>query len=222
LTVAPTTNQAAGEAGVRPEARLDPPRTPGGPPLGSDPAVVAMANQADRRNRPWLFVALGIAVTLAALVYLIAGSIRLSSGSTRLQTQRTEAANVESRLDRLARARAAMPDMSEYGSATYMPQRLRSTAADVWGVTVERVATHVNIPTVPDRVDLVNSEGLRRAATTVTISGEPLDRILAFIDQALAREGLESAFVSRLDLRPVPRGWNANIEFRQYESARRN
>lgn len=192
---------------------------------GADPALVAMANQADRSNRPAIFIVIAAALLVATLAYLVASFISYQGASERLRIARAQTVNAMTTLQEIQRLRALAPSEDDFPSTTLHVSRLRNVAAEVWDLDEDsaQIDQIISLPASPERRAIIGGRrdalagDFSRSMIPVTINGQPLDKILQFAEQALAHERLQVAFVSRLRLAPAPRGWNAVIEFRQYE-----
>ncbi len=190
------------------------------PPLGTDPGLVATANQADRSKRPVVVVVIAALLLLAAVVYLASGFWTLNSAKDFRRTQLGQASQAWFVVQQIESARAKAPSAEVYRSASLTPDRLRRAAAEAWRLDTDAgdsVSDVVTIPVQPNRTTAHQSPGIEIATTAVSFTGQPLENILRFIRLALQREGLATAFVSKVELRPAPIGWTGVVEFRQYE-----
>jgi hypothetical protein len=189
----------------------------GGAPLGTDPVLVASANQADRSKRPSLLVVLAVGVVVAALAFLASAAWGYNAGQDRFRAQAGQASQAWMLVGQIERLRAGLPSRRVYTSATLTPNKLRSAAAAAWDIPAEEVDDVVTIPAAPTRRTGRVNDDFTIATTSVSFSQQPLDRVLAFVQRALERPNLSTAFVSSLELRPAAVGWTGQVEFRQYE-----
>ena len=199
-------------------------------PAGSEPYIVAMANQADRANRPTRFIVIGCVIVLGCLVYMLFGVKEFVDGNSRLQRQITERATTEKSLEQIERLENRNPDLQRLyppGEAL-MPNYLRAAATKAFGGN-EEGETQPSDFSVADvqRRPLESTRGqLNNSTVRVTVSGArqlPIEDSLTFIETAFEEDPSGLMFLSEFDLRPTPRGWQVrSLEFRRYSFNRDN
>lgn len=185
--------------------------------LGADRSVAALANQADRANRPTTLVVIAGVILLAALIYLVIGLQTSIGARESLRAASNTQYNTARQLSEIEKAKTTGPDLEIYsGSAALMPTALNKIASEVWGET-SGGRTFIRIDASPDKKPLNENPSLLRSTVNCTISNQPIEQILEFLKATDTDERMAKAFVSRLRLTPTPQGWNAEIEFRRYE-----
>lgn len=193
-------------------------------PAGSEPYIVAMANSADRANRPVRFIVIACLIVLGGLVYMLFGVKDFVDGNSRLERQIAQRASTERSLEQIEQLQNRNPDLVRLypPGELFMPNHLRR-AAEVAFADNPEDATQPEDFTVGDveQKPLETSRGqLNNNTVRVQIRGAtqiPIEDILLFIETALREDPSEIMFLSEIDLRPTPRGWQANsIEFRRY------
>jgi len=193
-------------------------------PAGSEPYIVAMANQADRANRPTKFIVVAIVLILASLVYLLLGINSFVEGNGRLERLTREQSTAERLIEDINRLNNRNPDLLRLypPGESLVPNNLREAAKKAF-------ANNPNTETTPEffSVGDVTTEPLettrgRLNNNTIRVSiGQarqiPIEDILLFIQTALEDDPSGLMFLSDLHIRPTPRGWQViSLEFRRY------
>lgn len=194
-------------------------------PAGSEPYIVAMANQADRANRPTRFIVFGVLLILACCIYMLFGVKAFVESNARLERQLGERLSTEQQLQKIEELRGRSPDLETLypAGALLMPNHLSAAARSAFANNPD-TETEPGFFTISSDVDqkpLETSRGLLNNNTvTVSVAGArqiPIEDILLFIQTALEEDPSEIMFLSEIELRPVPQGWQARtIEFRRY------
>ncbi len=193
-------------------------------PAGSEPYIVAMANQADRSNRPVRFIVIGCVIVLACLVYMLFGVRDYLAGASRLQSQIVLRASTERSLKQIEQLENRNPDLLRLypPGELNMPNYLREAATEAFGGNPEG-KTQPDFFSVGDveRRPLESTRGqLNNSTVRVTVSGAralPIEDILTFVETAFEKDPSGLMFLSEFDLRPTPQGWQVrSLEFRRY------
>lgn len=193
-------------------------------PAGSEPYIVAMANQADRANRPTKYFVVAAILILASLVYLLTGINAFLEGNGRLERLSAEQNTTKRLLADIERLNNRNPDLLRLypPGEILIPNYLRQAATNAFQDNPEtdtepryfRVGDVTTEPLETTRGRLNNN--------TIRVSiGEvqqlPIEDILLFIDTALESDPSGLMFLSGLSLRAVPQGWQVlELEFRRY------
>ncbi len=193
-------------------------------PAGSEPYIVAMANQADRSNRPTKFIVVASALILASLVYLLLGINAYAEGNGRLDRLIREQRSAEGLLENIERLNNRNPDLLRLypPGEIRIPFYLREAAAKAFdnNPDTETRPDYFNVGDVTS-TPLETTRG-RLNSNTIRVSiGQaqqiPIDDILLFIQTALEDDPSGLMFLSDLHIRPTPRGWQViSLEFRRY------
>ena len=186
-------------------------------PPGSEPIIVAMANAADRRNRPTAWVVVSVVLLIAGLIYGLSGWRTYTSGQQRLAVQYNQDGAANRLIRNITTRSESRPDLKErFGSGSFMANHVQRAATRVWNVVGDDLPQGVTIPGTPMERRLEGQSDLKQLNLECRLINQPLETIFQFIEEVLAAERLENAFVSRLVLQPATEGWTATIEFRQY------
>jgi hypothetical protein len=197
-------------------------------PAGSEPYIIAMANQADRANRPTKFIFVASLLILAGLMYMLFGVRSFIDGSAHLRRQYTEQANAERQLAEIDRLNNRNPDLVRLypPGELLMPNHLREAARTAFADNTETDTRPTDFTAGDVRTErLESSPNLNRNLVRVSLSrtGQfSLEDIFLFIETALRDDPSNMMFLSELDMRPTPRGWSVtSLEFRRYSFRRR-
>ncbi len=202
-------------------------------PPGSDPQLIALANQAERANRPAALIAIVGGLVVVAMIALLVGIAGYADGRAMLVREEAAARLVQTRLDEIAAIKAAQPDAYElYKSGRFMGKQLDDVAEEVWETDdLSRIVPH-DFP--PDRTELgIGYPGIGRLKSEWRPQNQPLETIIEFIEAVLADDAtrqeryprlaeerccpdLNLVFLGKLQLTPTAAGWSAVIEFRRY------
>lgn len=193
-------------------------------PAGSEPYIVAMANQADRANRPTKYLVIALVLIFASIVYMLFGVQAYAEGNGRLERLSRDQRSAERLLEDIERLNNRNPDLLRLypPGEMRMPNYLREAAEKAF-------KNNPDTETTPDffSVGDVTSEPLETTRgllnnNTIRVSiGQarqiPIEDILLFIQTALEDDPSGLMFLSDLHLRPTPRGWQViSLEFRRY------
>lgn len=193
-------------------------------PAGSEPYIVAMANQADRANRPTKYIVVGVLLILACLVYMLFGVRTFLEGDGRLGRQTREQNTVERLLAEIEQLNNRNPDLLRLypPGELLMPTYLRQAATKAFADNPD-TDTEPDFFTVPDvdQEPLETTRGLLNNNTVqVRVSGArqfPLEDIFLFIQTALEDDPSGLMFLSDISIRPSSQGWQlTSLEFRRY------
>lgn len=189
---------------------------------GADPQLHAAANNADRANKPGALLLLSLTVCVALVAWLIVSAFNLSNAREEYSSERRRQALVVDQANRINELESKTPSLASlYGSSSaplLMPNHFRRVARDVWELD-ESTALEpiVQIPSQLQQAQLNSASGIDRADLTISITNQPIERVLQFIDAALNDEFLSSTFLFEIRLTPrVPNGWAASLTFRRY------
>jgi hypothetical protein len=193
-------------------------------PAGSEPYIVAMANQADRANRPTKFIVVAVVLIFASLVCPLFCVSSYAEGNGRLERLSRDQRSAERLLEDIERLNNRNPNLLRLypPGEILMPNNLREAARKAF-------EDNPDTETTPDffSVGDVTTEPLettrgRLNNNTIRVSiGQarqiPIEDILLFIQTALEDDPSGLMFLSDLHLRPTPRGWQVlALEFRRY------
>lgn len=192
-------------------------------PAGSEPYIVVMANQADRANRPTIFILLACVIIFAGIVYALFGIRSYVEGNAALQRQLTEQIGVNRRLSEIDRLNERNPDLLRLypPGELLMPIHLRNAANTAFSdnESSDTLPSDFTVREVTTR-PLESSPSLNVNTVQVTIAGAkqlPLEDIFLFIETALRDEPSGMMFLREIHLSPTPRGWSVtSIEFQRY------
>jgi hypothetical protein len=196
-------------------------------PAGSEPYIVAMANQADRSNRPTSFVVIGAIIVLASLIYALFGIRQYVEGNERIRRQTIERNVATGLLEQIEALENRNPDLDAlYPSAGLMPNNLRraieTAFADPERETDPAIFTVTEVSLKPTETTrgLLNTANVEVRATGRTAL--PIEDILHLVQTALREDPSSLMFLSELSIRTTPQGWVLEgLEFRRYSAARR-
>lgn len=175
-----------------------------------------MAASVDRANRPsslLVFPLLLVAVALLVVFWSFA----------RLNTARGEARAEINNLDRIEQLVGAIEAETQSAidfEALY--PRKPYFASDIIASWRDEGIQFSTPPLVGEAIEAVVLSGasgtIRRQEVQCSITSEPLEQILAWIDNVLRRPNLiGQVWVSSLQIRPAGAGWGASIRFGAYE-----
>lgn len=175
-----------------------------------------MAAGVDRANRPSSLLAFPLLLVFAALLVLFWSFSRLSAARSEA---RAEVRNQE-RIEQLVAAIEAESSASIDFEALY--PRNPYFASDIVASWRDQGVVFSTPPLVSDPIEAVVLTGaggtIRRQEVQCSVTSEPLEQILAWIDNVLRRPNLQGqVWVSSLQIRPAGAGWGASIRFAAYE-----
>lgn len=175
-----------------------------------------MAASVDRANRPGSLLAFPLLLVAVALLVVFWSFSRLNSARG---DARAEIRNLE-RIEQLVAAIEAESQAAIDFAALY--PRKPYFASDIIASWRDAGINFSSPPLVGDAIEAVVLSGangtIRRQEVQCSITSEPLDLILQWIDNVLRRPNLKGqVWVSSLQIRPAGAGWGASIRFGAYE-----
>ena len=181
-----------------------------------DRQLSAMAASVDRANRPSSLLAFPLLLVAAALLVVFWSFSRLNSARAEA---RSELSNLN-RIEQLVAAIEAETQSAIDFEALY--PRKPYFASDIIASWRDAGIAFSAEPLVGNAIEAVVLTGpsgaIRRQEVQCSITSEPLDQILAWIDNVLRRPNLKGqVWVSSLQIRPAGAGWGASIRFGAYE-----
>lgn len=183
--------------------------------------LAAMANSAERTNRPTSLIALGCVILVICIAFTAWSAGRFLSSRSRLRSEMDRRDRVEGILRTIAAKQPDLPDLeSLYGREPliFMAETINDVAKQVWDVQANNTVLPVNVGSKNGPTKLLTNEmlGLSRVDVRM-VSPQPLEKILAFLEAVDKSEKLQRVNVSLIKLDPAPTGWNAQIQFTAYE-----
>jgi hypothetical protein len=175
-----------------------------------------MAGSVDRANRPGSLLAFPLLLVGAALLVVFWSFSRLSAARAEA---RSEIRNRD-RIEQLVAAIDAESSSAINFEALY--PRKPYFASDIIASWREEGIPFSTPPLVGEVVEAVVLSGangtIRRQEVQCSVTSEPLELILQWIDNVLRRPNLKGqVWVSSLQIRPAGPGWGASIRFGAYE-----
>lgn len=182
----------------------------------------AIAQAADRRNRPTIAIAIGVAFMLGALGYTIATLWNMNSQGSRLLAAERTGERVASRIADIQLERDSRPDYAAmFPEKTRYPVSVVDEANRVWP---DRTWTFGQIGQEKPTRGVQLIENLNRTGVRLAIRNEPLEPILELAERIVngPEEQFGKSFIALLELRPVPSDdtWLTTIEIDRYEFRR--
>ncbi len=197
-------------------------------PAGSEPYIVAMANQADRSNRPTRVLVFAAAVIFGAIVYALFGLSAFAEGNTRIRSQTTQQQEIDRLVTQIETLRNSNPDLATlYPPADLMPNPLRRARDIAFGGNDpdKTQPEDLTVPEVTQEPTETTRGLLNTAKVQITARGArnfPIEDILLYIQTALENDPSNLMFLSEIAVRTTPQGWRLEgLEFRRYNINRR-
>jgi hypothetical protein len=179
--------------------------------------LTAMANAADRSNRPTTLLAVPALAVIAGLIVLFiswSGYAQKRETLEAMEYQTTRLARLVGQYESL---RAAQVDETRQYPPIPDFELKVIEAYDDAGIPFERP------PSVrsPSSRNLPTTDGISRTTIKAVSSNEPLENILQWVHNVIHHPDLEGrAFVYAITLTPIPGSerWSGNIDFAIYET----
>ncbi|MFI4853542.1 MAG: hypothetical protein ACIAQF_01025 [Phycisphaerales bacterium JB065] len=196
-------------------------------PAGSEPYIVAMANQADRSNRPTRVLVIASAVILAAIVYALFGLGEFTEGNARIREQSLQRQSITNLIQEIKSLRDSNPDLAAlYPPADLIPNTLRQAKDIAFGGHPDDRAQPSDL--IVSEVKQEPTETTQRLLNTakVQISARGgknflIEDLLLYIDTAIKTDPKGLLFLSEFAVRTTERGWRLDgLEFRRYNIKR--
>lgn len=197
-------------------------------PAGSEPYIVAMANQADRSNRPTRVLVFAGVVIFGAIVYALFGLSAFAEGNARIRSQTTQQQEIDRLVTQIETLRNSNPDLATlYPPADLMPNPLRRARDIAFGGNDpdKTQPEDLTVPEVTQEPTETTRGLLNTAKVQITARGAknfPIEDILLYIQTALENDPSGLMFLSEIAVRTTPQGWRLEgLEFRRYNINRR-
>ncbi len=181
-----------------------------------DRQLAAMAGSVDRANRPGSLLAFPLLLVAAALLVVFWSFSRLSSARAEARAEIRNLDRIEQLVDAIdAESNSAIDFEALYPRKPYFATDIIASWRDA-GIPFSMP------PLVSDPIEAVVLSGangtIRRQEVQCSVTSEPLDQILQWIDNVLRRPNLKGqVWVSSLQIRPAGPGWGASIRFGAYD-----
>lgn len=181
-----------------------------------DTQLSAMAASVDRANRPTSLLAFPLLLVAAALLVVVWSFSRLSSARAEVRAEQSNLNRIEQLVSAIqAETQSAINFEALYPRKPYF-------ASDIISSWRDQGIEFSTPPVVGEAIEAVVLSGasgtIRRQEVQCTVTSEPLDKILAWIDNVLRRPNLVGqVWVASLQIRPAGAGWGASIRFGAYE-----
>lgn len=182
-----------------------------------DMQLSAMAAATDRANRPHSLLVIPLLLVVAATIVLLWSASRVSAAKAAVITQKSNLSRIEQLVDAIKSETQATVDLEKlFPRQAYFS----SNVTESWR---DRGVNFSQPPAVSDPVSsriLSGPHGVvSRSEVTCSLTSEPLEEILKWIDNVLRHPSLQGqVWVSHLQLSPSGRGWRATIRFALYEA----
>ncbi len=178
--------------------------------------LAAMANTADRANRPRVLVVVGGLIALAAVLLITVRFFGFVQARSLLEQRLTEAASVQKNIEASAELRSNTTDLSAiFPDNPSMADRIEAIAGEVWG---DEVGSLISIGVINyGNAVFQGDTKLKRADVRCTFGMLRTEQILEWVERVLNDPSLAGVFISQFDIGPSgPGEWRGTITFRMY------
>lgn len=179
----------------------------------------AVAQAADRRNRPTVVIVVAGLFMLAAIGYTAANFWNMKSQGARLHAAEQTGKRITDRIASIKQELARHPDYAAmFPAKTRYLVSLVDEASKVWP---ERTWTIRDIGSEKPSRGVPRIENLNRLGFSVTIKDEPIDLVLEFAERLVngPEELFGKSFIATIDLQPekTSSNWLSTVEIDRYE-----
>lgn len=188
-----------------------------------DTQLQAMAASADRANRPTGLVVIGGAVLTLAAIFALWSGFSFLKARNRLKDEMATREWVGVRLARIASKKQETPDLDAiYPPMPYFDTNIEDTALKVYEIAKEEKQAKLPVAVRPPDGPrpLTGTPGVGKTTVDVSLNAQPIEKILGLLNATQESPYLKTAFVSSINLTPIPAGWNAQIRFAAYVKAK--
>jgi hypothetical protein len=182
----------------------------------TDAQLVALADAADRANRPRMLVIVLALLAGAALVLVVAQSFRFLGARSLLEQRLTEARTVERFAERTRELRDREIDLASlFPDNPSMADQMQSLANEI---TEAPPGRRITVDVIRrNRAVFQGDPSLQSATVRSTFQSVTTEQLFEWMERVQRLEGLDGAFVTEFSINPVEPGrWRGQVEFRMF------
>lgn len=177
----------------------------------------ALANAADRSNKPtWMLLA-GALVLAGGLLYAGMSYSNFRRARMRFDAEVGEAQKVGDLLREHAAIKARTPDLAKlYPSLSHFGSNIENLARRAWSIGERQPVPGVTVSEPRSNPSQVNTQ-LNMVTVDLQINDQPLDKVFQLLESIQGDPTLRPCYISLLVLNPATSGWTATIRVASYE-----
>jgi len=185
--------------------------------------LVAMANAAERANRPVLALIVPSVLLIAALVFALAMILEFNGARARFRDNTAQAARIRDLIAAIDAKKSSTPDLAKlYPQEPFMSLNIKERVAmPIWGVSrIEDLPISISAGRDPNKKprELPGRNDLGRQDVDCVITTDDLAKVFQFMSGVQTHEYLRRSFVSQFKIEAVGSNqWRVSMRFTMYE-----